>query len=982
MAPYSRRQFLKILGLAGTAGLSGCSERVRHLVPYVIPPEDIVPGDATWYASTCRECPAGCGMLVKNRDGHVIKVEGNPLHPVNEGKLCARGQASVQGLYNPDRYKGPMRAGPRGRMLPVSWEEAEQEMVARLSEGNRKGGLIFLTNLVTGAEEELIRQWAEAAHGEHVMYEPFAYEGLRRANRVVFGTEAIPDYRIDRSDFLISFGAGFLETWISNVRLARQFAAFHEPKDGKKNCFVYVGPRLSLTAANADYWVQVPPGGESIVALGLLRLLAREAPAASRTERLFPAISAITPTVVEERTGVKPDVLSALARRILMARRPLALAEGTTFQDPHALETAVAANLLCALSPDCPELLDFSNPASLGRVIPAAGMKALVDRMSSGDIRALLIYRANPAFNLPPSWGFEAALRKVPTVISFSSLPDETSRLAGLLMPSHTFLESWGEYSPNLRITGLSQPVMGSLFSTRPLGDMLLSSGKKLGKGEAFQEKDFYEVLRKGWDRRRQSTGSGPEAFWQESLKRGGMWGPEARMDERRRSSGELSRHETPFAFSVGAGPSSPRKAGTFDFICYPTIQFFDGRMANRPFLLEMPDPVTMVTWDGWVEINPETAKAMHIAKGDVIVVRAGEREIRAPAFPYWGVPANALAMPIGQGHDRTFSRYVTESSGNPAQLLSGLLDPAEGLLFFSPGVTIEKTGQFVPLANTDGSSYQHDRGIAQSLSQERYSAIRGQSPRITMPLPSGFDEKRDFYPPHEHVDYRWAMAIDLDRCIGCQACVAACYAENNVAIVGKANTLKGREMSWLHIERYFEPAQPYVRFLPMLCQHCDEAPCESVCPVFAPNHSKEGINNQVYNRCIGTRFCNQNCPYKVRRFNWFTFAHDSPLEWQLNPDVTVRQKGVMEKCSFCIQRIVKAKAVAVTAGRKVRDNEFTTACAQTCPVDAITFGNLMDPKSAVSLKVKEARAYQVLGHLNTKSAVIYLKKITQELEG
>jgi molybdopterin-containing oxidoreductase family iron-sulfur binding subunit len=225
-------------------------------------------------------------------------------------------------------------------------------------------------------------------------------------------------------------------------------------------------------------------------------------------------------------------------------------------------------------------------------------------------------------------------------------------------------------------------------------------------------------------------------------------------------------------------------------------------------------------------------------------------------------------------------------------------------------------------------------------------------------------------------------MAIDLDRCIGCQACVIACYAENNIGIVGKWNGLRGREMSWLHIERYFEQDEPFVRFLPMLCQQCDYAPCESVCPVFAPNHSKEGINNQVYNRCVGTRYCNQNCPYKVRRFNWFTFSHDHPLEWQLNPDVTVREKGVMEKCSFCIQRIVKAKADATTEGRKLKDGEFTTACAQTCPASAITFGNLMDPESRVSQLVKEARAYQVLRQLNTKPGVIYLKKITRGLKG
>ncbi len=271
--------------------------------------------------------------------------------------------------------------------------------------------------------------------------------------------------------------------------------------------------------------------------------------------------------------------------------------------------------------------------------------------------------------------------------------------------------------------------------------------------------------------------------------------------------------------------------------------------------------------------------------------------------------------------------------------------------------------------------------GSREAISYKEYRKTLGSKPDIVMPLPSGWNREVDFYPSHRHVDYRWGMVIDLDRCIGCQACVMACYAENNVINVGQKDVSMGREMSWLHIERYFEAEQPFARFLPMLCQHCDSAPCESVCPVFAPNHSKEGINNQVYNRCIGTRDCNQNCPWKVRRFNWHPWKRDYPLEWQLNPDVTVREQGVMEKCSFCIQRIIYAKTEAKSEGRKVRDGEFTTACAQTCPVDAITFGNLMDPESRVSKLCAQARAYQVLGGLNTKTAVIYLEKITQGIE-
>jgi molybdopterin-containing oxidoreductase family iron-sulfur binding subunit len=417
----------------------------------------------------------------------------------------------------------------------------------------------------------------------------------------------------------------------------------------------------------------------------------------------------------------------------------------------------------------------------------------------------------------------------------------------------------------------------------------------------------------------------------------------------------------------------------SLSFISYPTVQFFDSRMANRPFLQELPDPMAAVTWGGWVEVHPETAKRHNIKRGDLVTVRSEFGTVQAAAYPYSGIRPDTIAMPIGHGHT-AFGRYAHSEAGNPAAASGSGLDKAAGIIRALPNVTLTKTGESYSLAHTDGSADQHGRRIVRSIGWQELMRTSAAPPDITLPLSKGFTKERDFYAAHAHDAYRWSMVVDLDRCIGCGACVVACYAENNISTVGREQVTKGREMAWLHIQRYFEQDEPHVRFLPMLCQHCDEAPCESVCPVFAPNHSKEGINNQVYNRCIGTRFCSQNCPYKVRRFNWFTWKHDSPLEWQLNPDVTARTKGVMEKCSFCIQRVNEARIKARSEGRAIRDGEFTTACAQTCPADALIFGNLKDPESRVAKLVKEARAYQVLGELNTKPGVIYLKKITQRL--
>ena len=984
----SRRKFLKAMSVTGmTALLNGCSDATRKLIPYIAAPEDIIPGEATWYATTCRECPAGCGILAKNRDGRVIKVEGNPLHPVNTGKLCARGQASVQGVYNPDRYQGPFKRMPNSnRLVPITWDEAEKTVLAALASTlphGRGQRAIFLTDLTTGSEQSMIRRFLQAMGSDrHVMYEPMAYEALRQANADIFGFDAIPFYRIDTADFLISFGANFLETWVSNVQFARQFARFHEPGKDGRNLFIYVGPRLSVTGANADHWISVPPGGESLVALGLLHMLLKKnhAPALDQDGkgRLKAAVKDFTPQVIAERTGVRTEVLDNLASSFMRARKPLVLAEGTGCGDLRAFDTAIAANLLCSLAPETLETIDFSNIAALSNVARGGDIKEMAERMHAGEVDILFILRANPVFHLPLGWRFSEALKRVRLVVSLSSFPDETSEMAHVILPAHTFLESWGDHVPWTGIRGLMQPVTGSMFNTRTVGDILLSLGKSLKGAGIFPEKDFYEVLRRSWDISGEKVASqaNPETAWEEALQRGGFWS--LRKKEPIKPARVSVPLDQPFSPLSPAGPREPVQQH-LSFISYPTIQFFDGRTANRPFLQELPDPTTSITWGGWVEIHPETAHRLNIQEGDLLQVRSEFGSIQAPAYLYPGVWVDTLAMPIGHGQS-SFGRYANSETGNPVHVCSGDLDGAGGMIRAMPFVTVTKTGKSVRLANTDGSGYQHGRNLVRSISWREYASTTAEPPDVVLPLPEGFRKERDFYPSHTHDIYRWCMVVDLDRCIGCGACVVACYAENNIGVVGRNRVLMGRQMSWLRIERYFEQPDPLIRFLPMLCQHCDEAPCESVCPVFAPNHSREGINNQVYNRCIGTRFCNQNCPYKVRRFNWFTWTHDPPLEWQLNPDVTVRTKGVMEKCSFCIQRIVEAKMKAKRENRIVRDGEFAPACVQTCPTDALIFGNLKDPESRVANLVRLSRAYQVLGDLNTKPGVIYLKKITQNV--
>jgi Fe-S-cluster-containing dehydrogenase component len=419
-----------------------------------------------------------------------------------------------------------------------------------------------------------------------------------------------------------------------------------------------------------------------------------------------------------------------------------------------------------------------------------------------------------------------------------------------------------------------------------------------------------------------------------------------------------------------------------------PSIRFFDGRGANRPWLIETPDTLTQIPWQTTALIHPDSMAAADIKEGDNVLLKTQAGEIEVPVYAYAGVFPGTVVVPVGQGHT-DFGRWASGQGVNPVTALDPAVDADAGApSFATPLTSLEKSGSHVALAITSGNRLAQGRKIAPSVSidQINHKKTGHDKPGLTMdsfpltpPIPEGYDPKRDIYPPHDHDGYRWAMAVDMDRCIGCSACVAACYAENNIGIVGEKRIIEGREMAWLQIQRYQDPADmARLTFLPMMCQQCDNAPCEAVCPVYAPHHNKEGINNQIYNRCIGTRYCAQNCPYKVRRFNWFDWERPEPLPMQLNPNVTVRSKGVMEKCSFCIQRIKTAHNVAKNQKRAIRDGEVVPACVQTCPTGALVFGSLLDKASRVSRLFKDPRAYQVMGYLNTKPAVVYLKKVTQ----
>ena len=988
-----RRRFLTVLGATGGAAAAGSAcdirpEPTEHLVPYLVPPENQVPGTATYYATTCRECGAGCGLHAKVREGRVIKLEGNPESPINQGRLCSRGQAALQGLYNPDRVTDPMARGPKGDWQKLSWEDAISRLQAKVKEARGKG-IAFLTGLESGSFGELIAEWTREIGGLHVTYEPFAFEALREGNRIAFGTAAIPSYDFANARYIVSFGADFMETWLSPVGYQNGFSRAHgfdAGRDATMAKFVYVGPRMGLTAMSADEWIAAAPGTEGMLALAMAQVIVRERLAAVPADvgRVRAALDANTPERVAAAVGLEPRAITRLAREFAASKGGLAVAGGIAAQYANGAEIVAAVNVLNYVAGQVGKTVKFGPNHALATAGSFKQLTELVGDMNAGKVALLLVHGTNPAHSLPAA--FSQALGHVGYRVTFSSYLDETAAASDLVLPDLHPLEQWNDARPRSGVYALQQPVMQPLFpGARQAGDVVLQVAGKSGS--------FKDYLQARWRFVHQRYGRGRafDDFWNDALQHGGVYADVPA--EAVRLSLDVTRASPPDQPPLGWRPSAEEPA----LVVFPSLALHDGRGANKPWLQELPDPVSKITWHGWVEVHPDTAAKWQVASGDIVLLRSPSGTVRAPVWITPGVRPDVLAVPTGQGH-KAYGRYAKDRSFNAFELLSDAPTTYGGRAHVV-SVAVATTGDHRRLATTEGDAREQGRGVIEVLGLARARELkRGMHPfaeRETPPyadraLRGWADAQREKASLGNYAGEhpRWAMAIDLAKCTGCSACVTACYAENNLATVGEELVTRRRQMTWLRIERYYtggaggRPVGAVVT--PMLCQQCGNAPCEPVCPVYAAYHTPDGLNGQVYNRCVGTRYCANNCPYKVRYFNWYNYAEPGgeweswpdPLNMLLNPDVTVREKGVMEKCTFCVQRIRGAQNRARLEDRNVRDGDITPSCAQACPSEAIVFGDLHDKTSRVAALAQDPRGYHVLAGLNTLPAITYLAKV------
>jgi len=988
-AKTPRRDFLKYLGFSTAAAtlVASCEMPVRKVVPFVNKPQDMVPGVADYYATTYVSGGDAVSIIAKVRDGRPIKIEGNELSSITKGSTTARVQASVLDLYDTSRLRYPLKDGKE-----VSTFEALDKMVAQDIAG---APVVILTGTITSpTTKQIISEFlAKYPGSRHVQYDSVSYSGMLLTNEASYGKRALPSYDFSKAKVIVSLGADFLGSWLNAVEYQKGYTAGRKvsPTNPEMSKHYQFESFLSMTGANADERFTHKPSEAGAVAVALLNAINGQ------------AVSDVNDKVKQGVAKVAKDLIANKGAALVVS--------GSNNKDVqlvvNAINEAIGAN---------GTTINWAAPLQTRQGIDSE-MNTLVADMQAGRVGALLVYDANPAYDYFDADKFKAAVKKVKTAISFSEKLDETAALCKYVIPSHHYLESWGDAEPKTGYFSMMQPTINPLFKTRQFQDSLL---KWSGNTAAY---DAY--FRQYW------TGKLGNADMFEKALQDGVVEPA--------SASTAGASFNASGVSAAASALSAAKAGgQYELVLYQKASIGDGKYASNPWLQELPDPVTKATWDNYAMVSPQYAKQyLKIDLTDnsrsddnkyeanppkpVVRIKAGNKELLLPAMIVPGMNPETIAIAIGYG--RGVDNNANEADIQNAKKNIGKAGAAIGKNAFPfawyngttvewtiPNVTVEPTGDTYKIAvNQTHSSYEGRKEVMKELTLEEYkkdpTAVLDDRAKELAPFGGLEDFEKDgtLYGVYDKPGIKWGMSIDLNSCFGCGACVVACNAENNVPVVGKSEVLRAHDMHWLRIDRYFtgDPNNPesiQTVFQPMLCQHCDNAPCENVCPVAATMHSSEGLNQMAYNRCVGTRYCANNCPYKVRRFNWADYMgadsfpdnqrdvldeaalmmNDDLTRMVLNPDVTVRSRGVMEKCSFCVQRLQAGKLQAKKENRVLTDKDAQTACQQACASDAIVFGNANNMESAVSKERKENRnrLFYSLEQLHTLPNVNYLAKV------
>jgi Fe-S-cluster-containing dehydrogenase component/anaerobic selenocysteine-containing dehydrogenase len=952
--PVSRRRFLSLVGAsAALAATAACVPADSDtIVAYTKKPDDVVPGVANYYASTYQEGLVPYGVLVKAREGRPIHIDGNDEHPVFNGKTSLRAQAEVLGLYDPERLRHPLVGGK-----PASWKAADDRIVPALKQAAAGGKPVLLVTpaVISPTRRAVIADLHKALPGlRHVAWEPALGMSDRAAAEALYGSAAAVRHRFDRATVIAAFEADFLGSMDDAVPAIAGFAEHRMlAKPGEPMNRLYaLESRMSLTGTKADVRMPVRPSGAAAVAFAIANALhlahARALPAGLDAAVLAP----FTITRVARQYALDPGLLNALARDLNAAG-----ASGLVVAGPSLpTEAHAAAALLNTMLGAEGNTVDTAFAADAAALATPAEMAQLTRDIGAGTFAAAIFWDANPSYALPDAAGFNTALNRVPLTVRLGLQEDETAVRSNVVLPVNHWLESWNDFEPSTDLLTLQQPLIRPLYDTRQGEEILLGWVAALGGGTA---PDYRSYLMTRWQREVYPKGAPADfqQFWSAAVHDGVL-----RRDATARRPRVL---KTAAVEDAARRTAATGPATGLELLLAPDVRLWDGRYGNNGWLQELPEPVTKVCWGNYAAVSADDARKLGVSDGDLVALAAGGRSVRLPVLVQPGQAPGAVFAMLG------FGRTGGVSGGRGANLFALVADDGSAP-FHRSAVTVSRVGGTEALIRTQTEFDLHGRDLVRLWTLDEYRQHAGP--------PAGSEPQATLNDPLEWPDHKWAMTIDLSACVGCGGCEVACQSENNVAVVGPEQVARGRTMHWIRGDLYYvgDAANPQVAHQPMLCQQCDDAPCEPVCPVAATQHSDDGLNEQIYNRCIGVRYCAANCPYTVRRFNFFdlTSTITDPLDLAFNPDVTVRPRGVMEKCTFCVQRIRNGVQIAKDEGRPVRDGEIMPACATACPANAIVFGDLKDAKSRVSQLAGSNRGFKVLEELGTRPAITYLAEL------
>jgi len=1015
----NRRDFLKFLGFSvAAATLAACESPVTKVIPYVNKPEDVIPGMPTWYASTYYDGNSYASILVKTREGRPIFIKGNKDHGINKGVVNSQIIASVLGLYETARLSDPAINGKATGIAQV-----DSQIIEDLKKAKKV--TLFSNTIISPSLNRAIQQFANQlgeTKFEHIQYDPVSYAGIRQANKESFhlvdekNNGIIPNYDFSKAKTIVSIGADFLNSWLLPTQFSCQFGATRNPDAPWMSKFFMFESNLSITGSNADYRGMIKPSQEANVLSYLLKAF---------------GVSTDVSSELEESVRKVAD----LAVEALKKSR----SESLIVSGSNNKAIQILTNKLNDVLDTYTKTINLNDPIFLFQSEDKKVQQFVQDVLSGKASDAVIFLDTNPVYSLPNGEAFGKALSKIKTSIAIAQFADETASKVHYLIPALHSLESWQDYRPTKSHYSLAQPTIRPLGNntSSPIESFLVWAG--LANRGGKDSKVAYDYIKTYWKEQLKPLNSvfeTAEDFWNISV---------------HNSTLELPiEHASSFAFhsSLQLASQLPKSTGATEVVLYQKAAIGVGTQASNPWLQEMPDPMTKVTWDNYFTMNPVDPAYKYRKTYDqehglsLATLTVGEQKITLPVYPMPGQAIGTIGIALGYGRGSNnenigkgafqvaeFGGHIKDKNGNLKPIgenVFRLLSVQNGTFsYHTSGSLSAEQDTYLIAATQLNHTVMARQSIVRETTLDVYKKGHKESYNPThvlqkidehghhVELPvSEFNLWEEH--PVEHVGHRWVMTIDLNQCFGCGACLIACQAENNVPVVGKHEVRKGREMHWLRLDRYFssdveatigtrkdpktynyhdaEVAElnPKVIHMPMMCQHCNHAPCETVCPVSATTHSDEGLNQMTYNRCIGTRYCANNCPYKVRRFNWFNYpsykkfteinpAQDELGRMVLNPDVTVRTRGVMEKCSMCVQNIQAAKLVAKNEKRAITDHDLSAVCGDSCPAGAITFGDWNDVNSQVRASTQDSRTYQVLEEIGVKPNIYYKVKVRNE---